>query len=73
MALLGVPFSFAAGRKGAFFAITASIAIAISYWGIFSVFGQMGALGMLIPVLAAWAPNLIFGGAGLALLFTLRT
>lgn len=73
MALLGVPFSFSMGKKGAFFGITASIAIAISYWGVFSVFEQMGAYGLLIPLLAAWAPNLLFGATGLVLLLTIRT
>ncbi len=73
MALLGVPFSFSTGRKGAFFGITASIAIAISYWGVFSIFEQMGSYGLLIPLLAAWAPNLLFASAGLVLLFTIRT
>jgi lipopolysaccharide export LptBFGC system permease protein LptF len=73
MALLGVPFSFSMGRKGAFFGITASVVIAISYWGVFSVFEQMGAYGLLIPLLAAWAPNVLFGSVGLALLFTIRT
>ena len=73
MALLGVPFSFSTGKKGALFGIGMSIAIAISYWGISGVFEAMGAYGMLVPVLAAWAPNIIFGSAGLALLFTIRT
>ncbi len=73
MALLGVPFSFSMGKKGAFFGITASIVIAISYWMIFNVFEQMGAYGLLSPLLAAWAPNVLFGSAGLALLFTIRT
>jgi LPS export ABC transporter permease LptG len=73
MALIGVPFSFSMGKRGAFFGITASIAIAISYWGMFRVFEQMGAYGMLSPVLASWAPNVLFGSAGLALLFTLKT
>jgi LPS export ABC transporter permease LptG/LPS export ABC transporter permease LptF len=73
MALLGVPFSFSMGRKGAFFGITASVVIAIAYWGIFSAFEQLGSYGLLIPMLAAWAPNMIFGAAGLALLLTIRT
>ena len=67
MALLGVPFSFFTGKKGAFFGITASVAIAMSYWGVYSVFEQMGAYGLLPPLLAAWAPNVLFGAAGLAL------
>ena len=61
------------GRRGAFFGITVSIVVAISYWGVFNVFEQLGAYGLLFPLLAAWAPNLIFGAAGLALLFTIRT
>jgi LPS export ABC transporter permease LptG/LPS export ABC transporter permease LptF len=73
MALLGVPFSFSTGKKGAFFGIGASIAIAISYWGISGAFETMGTYGILMPVLAAWAPNLLFGSAGLVLLFTIRT
>jgi lipopolysaccharide export LptBFGC system permease protein LptF len=73
MALLGVPFSFSTGKKGAFFGIGISIAIAMSYWGISSVFEAMGAYGLLVPVLAAWAPNLLFGAAGLVLLLNIRT
>jgi lipopolysaccharide export LptBFGC system permease protein LptF len=61
------------GKKGAFFGITASVAIAIFYWGVFRIFEQLGAYGMLAPILAAWAPNLLFGAAGLALLLTIRT
>jgi lipopolysaccharide export LptBFGC system permease protein LptF len=73
MALLGVPFSFSMGKRGAFFGITVSITIAMSYWGVFSIFEQLGAYGFLVPLLAAWAPNLLFAATGLALLFTIRT
>jgi LPS export ABC transporter permease LptG/LPS export ABC transporter permease LptF len=73
MALLGVPFSFSMGKKGAFFGIGMSIAIAMAYWGIAGVFEAMGTYGLLIPILAAWAPNMLFGAAGLVLLFTIRT
>jgi len=73
MALVGVPFSFSMGKKGAFFGIGLSIAIAMSYWGAFSLFEQMGAYGLLIPALAAWAPNILFAATGLFFLFTVRT
>ena len=73
MALIGLPFSFSMGKKGAFVGITVSVVTAISYWGIFSVFEQMGAYGMLIPLLAAWAPNILFAAAGLFLLLMVRT
>jgi LPS export ABC transporter permease LptG len=73
MALLGVPFSFSTGKKGAFFGIGMSIAIGMAYWGISGLFEAMGAYGLLMPVLAAWAPNMLFGAAGLALLLNVRT
>ncbi len=73
MALIGIPFSFTTGRRGAFFGISASIAIAISYWGMYRICEQMGAYGLLSALLASWAPNIVFGAAGLALLFTIRT
>jgi lipopolysaccharide export LptBFGC system permease protein LptF len=36
-------------------------------------FEQIGGVGKLVPELAAWAPNLIFGAAGSFLIFTLET
>jgi LPS export ABC transporter permease LptG/LPS export ABC transporter permease LptF len=73
MALLAVPFSFSTGKKGAFWGIGVSIAIAITYWGISGIFEAMGTYGLLIPILAAWAPNILFGAAGLTLFLTVRT
>ncbi|HEY3131580.1 MAG TPA: LPS export ABC transporter permease LptF [Acidobacteriota bacterium] len=73
MAMIGVPFAFSMGRKGALYGLAVSILIGIIYWGTFGVFEVMGASGMLAPVLAAWAPNLLFGIGGLYLLFTIRT
>ena len=40
---------------------------------IFSLFEAMGAYGLLLPLLAAWAPNLLFGATGMLLLLTIRT
>ena len=73
MCLVGMPFSFSMGKRGAFYGIALSIVIAIMYWGVSGVFEKMGTYGLLIPFLAAWAPNILFGAAGLALLFTIRT
>jgi LPS export ABC transporter permease LptG/LPS export ABC transporter permease LptF len=73
MALLGIPFSFSMGKKGALWGIGASIAIAISFWGISGVFEALGSYGVLIPMLAAWAPNILFGAAGMALLLSVHT
>lgn len=73
MTLLGIPFSFSMGKKGAFFGIAISIAIAISFWGVSGIFEALGANGFLVPVLAAWAPDIVFGASGFALLFSIRT
>lgn len=73
MSLVGIPFSFSMGKRGAFYGIAISIVIAISYWGVSGLFEKMGSYGLLVPFLAAWAPNILFGAAGLALLFTIRT
>ena len=73
MALVGIPFAFSTGRKGAFFGIGVSIAIAVAYWGISGAFEAMGAYGLLLPILAAWAPNILFAAAGLTTFLTIRT
>ena len=36
-------------------------------------FEQVGGVGKLVPELAAWAPNLIFGAEGAYLIFTIET
>ncbi len=73
MAVLGVPFAFSMGRKGALYGIAVGVMIGIVYWGAFGVFGTLGVHGMLSPLLAAWGPNILFGSGGLLLLLTART
>jgi LPS export ABC transporter permease LptG/LPS export ABC transporter permease LptF len=73
MTLLAVPFAVTIGRSGAMAGIGVAIGIAIVYWTTISVFAAMGAGGVMTPVLAAWAPNLLFGAGALYLLLTVRT
>jgi hypothetical protein len=73
MTLIGVPFSFIVGKRGALYGIGTSIVIAIVYWGCLGIFEALGNNALLPPMLAAWAPNLIFGAAGLYLMLTLET
>jgi LPS export ABC transporter permease LptG len=73
MTLLGLPFSFVVARKGALYGIAASVVIAIVYWAGLAAFESLGSFGVLPPLLAAWAPNLLFGGSALYLMFTLET
>jgi lipopolysaccharide export LptBFGC system permease protein LptF len=73
MTLLAVPFSFIVARRGALYGIGIAIVIAIVYWAVLGIFEALGASALLHPALAAWAPNLMFGAAGLYLILTLET
>ena len=73
MALIAVPFAVTSGKHGAMYGVGAGIVLAILYWTAISVFGAVGAGGLMAPALAAWAPNIIFGCAALYLLLTVRT
>jgi LPS export ABC transporter permease LptG len=73
MTLIAVPFAVTIGRSGAMGGIGVGIALAIAYWTVISIFGALGAGGALPPVLAAWAPNLLFASGAAYLLLTVRT
>jgi len=73
MTLLAVPFSFVVARRGALYGIGIAIVMAIVYWAVLSSFEALGNNAYLHPALAAWAPNLLFGAAGLYLILTLET
>ncbi len=73
MMLIAVPFAVTTGRRGAMYGIGAGIVLALVYWVTISLFAAIGSGGLLPPVLAAWAPNLVFGAAAAYLLLTVRT
>jgi LPS export ABC transporter permease LptG/LPS export ABC transporter permease LptF len=73
MTLIAVPFAVTTGRRGALYGIGLGILLAISYWGLFMVFTAIGSAGMLAPLLAAWAPNILFLSTATYLLLTVRT
>jgi LPS export ABC transporter permease LptG/LPS export ABC transporter permease LptF len=73
MTLLAVPFAAALGRSGALYGIGVGLVLAIVYWTAMSVFGALGEGGWLSPVLAAWAPNILFAAVAAFLLLTVRT
>lgn len=73
MALLAVPFGFSMGKKGALVGVGLSVVLAMAYWGTFAVFRSLGSAEVLTPFLGAWGANLLFGLAGVSLLFRLRT
>jgi lipopolysaccharide export LptBFGC system permease protein LptF len=71
--LIGIPFAFSGGKRGALSGVAISIGIAIVYWAISSLFVAMGNLNQLPPVVAAWSPDVIFGLGGTYLLLRVRT
>ncbi len=73
MTLLALPFAVMTGRRGALYGIGIGIVLAIVYWIALSLFGALGAGGLLPPTLAAWAPNIMFGAAALYINLTVRT
>ena len=64
MAILAIPFSVSRQRRGGALAgVATAIGIAILYWVSAGLFEAMGNSNQLPALLAAWAPNLIFGFA----------
>jgi LPS export ABC transporter permease LptG len=73
MTLLAVPFGVTTGKKGALYGIGLAAILAGAYFLLLTVFMAVGAAGVLPPVLAAWAPNLLFAAGALFMMFTVRT
>ena len=73
MTLIAVPFAVTTGRRGAMYGIGVGIVLALVYWTMLSIFAALGQGGMIDPILAAWAPNLLFGATAAYLLLTVRT
>ncbi|HSM84930.1 MAG TPA: LptF/LptG family permease [Candidatus Limnocylindrales bacterium] len=64
MAVLAFPFALSAGRRGALTGVATALIIALVYWVTSGLFEAMGNVSQLPPLIAAWAPDVIFGLAG---------
>jgi LPS export ABC transporter permease LptF/LPS export ABC transporter permease LptG len=64
MAVLAIPFSLQAGRRGAVTGVAVAVGIALVYWTVSGLFEAMGNISELPPFLAAWSPDLIFALLG---------
>jgi LPS export ABC transporter permease LptF/LPS export ABC transporter permease LptG len=73
MAILAIPFSLSAGRKGALTGIAVALSVAIVYFVAAGLFEAMGNASQLPAAMAAWAPDLIFGLLGGYLLLKVPT
>jgi LPS export ABC transporter permease LptG/LPS export ABC transporter permease LptF len=71
MAILAIPFSLLAGKRGSIAGMAAAIGLAIAYWVVAGIFENLGDVNSLPAMLAAWSPDLLFAIAGTYLL--LRT
>ena len=70
--LFALPFGAPSGRRNVFVGVASSIAICFGYFVLQQLSLSLGMGGKLPPVLAAWLPNLIFGGTGIFLTSTVR-
>ena len=64
MAVLAIPFSLSTGKRGAIAGVAAAVGIAVVYITLSRLSESMGNVSQLPPLLAAWAPELIFALAG---------
>jgi LPS export ABC transporter permease LptF/LPS export ABC transporter permease LptG len=69
LTLVGLPFAFKYGKRGAVAGIGVALFLGLTYLFVTNLFVQFGTSGSLPPLLAAWAPNVFFGlGAAWGLL-----
>ena len=60
MAILAIPFSLSAGKRGAVAGVAVAVGIAVFYTVVSRLFEAMGNLSQLPPAIAAWSPDIIF-------------
>ena len=67
--LIALPMGIRFGRRGRGVAAIFAVIILVCYYLIMAATNALGKSGAMPPVLAAWAPNIVMGSAGLILLF----
>jgi LPS export ABC transporter permease LptF/LPS export ABC transporter permease LptG len=73
MAVLAVPFSLSAAKKGAITGVAVAVGIAVVYTVVSRLLEAMGNFSLLPPALAAWSPDLIFALVGAYLILRIPT
>ncbi len=71
--LLAFPFAFLVGTRGAVGGVAMGVGIGILYWLGAELLIAMGGVGQLPPLLAGWAPDIIFFFLGLYFFFKMPT
>lgn len=73
MAFVGIPFALSKGRKTSLaMGIALSVSIGIAYFILQAMLMSFGYGGILPPLVAAWAANLLFALLGIWMLLTVR-
>ena len=72
LVLMGVPLSIRTGRAGMFAGVLTAFLLVVLYWVMTIVTTALGYKGVLPPVVAAWAQNVVFFIVGLILIFFVR-
>ncbi len=73
MTLLAIPFGMTTGKRGTLYGIGVGIVLALGYWIVGSAFAAVGKAGLLGPMMAGWAPNVLAAGSAAYLLLNART
>ncbi len=75
MGLIALPFSFRMSHRtgGALYGIATALFLAFVYWTVFGIFIQLGEVGRLPAVLAAWSANGLFVIAALYMFLSVET
>lgn len=67
--LFGLPILSNSRKSGATLSFSLSLLVCFVFWGILQTGRALGHNASLMPVVAAWLPNLIFGALGLYILY----
>ena len=73
MTLLAIPFGLTTGKRGTLYGIGIGIVLALTYWIVGDAFAAIGKAGILHPMMAGWAPNLLAAGTACYLILNART
>ena len=69
LTLVGLPFAFAYGKRGAVAGVGVALFLGLTYLFLSALLVSFGEQGAIPPLIAAWAPNVFFGlGASWGLL-----
>jgi len=71
--LLAVPFAFLVGTRGAVGGLAQGVGLGVLYWMVGALFEAVGAVGQMPPLLAGWAPDVIFAFLGLCFFLKMPT